>query len=126
MRSVPHRRPVIVTAAAMVASVLGSACSREVPAPIGLDGRLVAKDFRFTPSTLVVVFGRQSSILFENEDKVTHSFSYAGSDGDRDVPAGGSRRIPLNIVEVPEDLTTTFTCRFHGFEGMRGTIRIRT
>jgi plastocyanin len=88
-----------------------------------MSGRVVARDFGFSPATVVVQVGQQTSVVLENEDKVTHSFD-SGLGGSVDVPAGTTRRIDLTLMHVPEQLTSTFTCRFHGFEGMKGTIRI--
>lgn len=109
-----------------VAALVAAGCSSPVPPPIGEDGRVVARDFRFTPDSLVIQVGQATSILFENEDKVTHSFrsSVLGGDGTVDVEPGASQRISFTLQDLPDDLTATFTCRFHGYEGMDGRIRI--
>ena len=118
------RAPAAVTVGACVGLLGLQGCSEKVPQPVGMEGRLVARDFSFSPKTIVIQVGQQSSVLFENEDEVTHSFSTEDG-GSVDVAAGSSRRIDLTVMNVPEKLTSTFTCRFHGFEGMKGTIRVQ-
>ena len=133
------RRPLRRTMPALIAGVVavaGWGCSSEAATPVGLDGRVVIRDFGFRPDSLVVQVGQQTSIVIENEDDVIHSFTSsvlgAADVGagelprprSVDIPPGESRRVDFLLSQVPEQLTTPFSCRFHGFDGMTGTIRI--
>lgn len=115
----------LLCAAAGLAPV---ACSRPLSAPVGVDGHVVARDFTFRPHDLVVQVGQQTSILFENEDRVVHNFTSLALGMTQDVGPGDSVHINFTVeslADVPEDLVVVFSCRFHAFEGMRGEIRVQ-
>ena len=112
-------------ALAAAAVVGGVGCGNEDRRrPVGLGGHIVAGDFRFEPDDLTVQVGQQTSILLENEDNVTHNFRLPSLGIDRDVEAHESTRIDFTIGAVPDVLAERFECRFHGFEGMKGTVHI--
>lgn len=56
------------------------------------------------------------------------SFTAPALDISREVGPGGSTRFSFTVNDLsslPEDLTIAFRCRFPGFEGMTGKIRVQ-
>jgi plastocyanin len=120
------RRGMVVIA---VASMLLGACSSSASsstAPAGNTGgsggggtalALTAKDFAFSPTALTAKAGTVT-VTVTNEGAVTHSFTLDDGSVSKDIPAGTSATVTLNLTD-----SVSFHCHFHPSQ-MTGTITI--
>jgi plastocyanin len=122
------RRGLVVVA---VASMLLGACSSSsssssVPASTTGGGggggagtalSLTAKDFAFSPTALTAKAGTVT-VNVTNEGTVTHSFTLDDGSVSKDIPAGTSATVTLNLTQ-----TVSFHCQFHPSQ-MTGTITV--
>jgi plastocyanin len=112
-----------------VASMLLGACSSSASsstAPAGNTGggggggtalALTAKDFAFSPTALTAKAGAVT-VTVTNDGSVTHSFTLDDESVSKDIPAGTTATVTLNLTG-----TVSFHCHFHPSQ-MTGTITI--
>jgi plastocyanin len=83
---------------------------------------VVAKDFKFDPTTLDANPGDVLKITFKNEGSVEHNITVKDLDVDEDAEAGESADVS---IDIPDDASGSigWICKYHPSQ-MKGTIEV--
>lgn len=92
-------------------------------APVSPDGATIeAVDFEFVPTCLLVPEGGQVlTVTVDNTGDALHNITVEDQGIDEDVTSG--ERVTVDI-EVPDDGTVTFVCKYHTASGMVGAVTV--
>jgi plastocyanin len=83
----------------------------------GTDLDLELDDSYFAPTFVTAEAGKTVTVKLENEGDSAHTFTIDGTDIDEQVQPGQSATVE---VELPDEGTLAYYCRFHVSGGMQG------
>jgi plastocyanin len=119
----------MAVAVALASAALFVACGGDEEADYSGDANsssghtveVTASDFSFTPGKLTATMGDPFDLVLSNAGAAPHTFTIDEFDVDAEVAAGLEKTVSVTPSESGE---FSFFCRFHGQQGMRGSITV--
>ncbi|HEX8769577.1 MAG TPA: cupredoxin domain-containing protein [Acidimicrobiales bacterium] len=118
---------IAVVVASVLTLVVASGCrtpmgsAKATPTPGGQAASIHTLSSRFSPGILILEPGGSVRVTVHNSSVVSHTFTVGEPTVDLVVGPGQSEHVTF----VPPVRPTSFICRFHEADGMKGTLCLR-